>query len=203
MKLNDLYKWQEFVLVETPELGPDQALSPTIDDFYERFLPTGQTIENFELWGFSVGDQRAFALVKDKEFYTVLVAKTLDDFPGEKRKETLVIQQTETPEKFRGREYSPALIDGLAKLGYRIISDSTLSKSAFAVWNKLLVKRKDNIKFWDTNKHKFTDEDPIDKENIRYVLEHVMFTQDRGILDDRVFWIIADHQTQQKLPLQP
>lgn len=194
MNLEDMYSWPELVVAEAPVIGPDQH--PMKDDrehglidpnFLDQLVSTDKKIEGNTLFALKINDDIGFQLRNnDGEVLTTLVAQIINNFPGLKKRDTIIISRTETPTSYRGMGYSPSLIDGLTNLGYRIVSDSQVSPAAQRVWDKLELIR--DVKYWDNQSKRYTVGHPKGNPNIHYVLERFFFRPSSKIVNDPSFW---------------
>lgn len=128
---------------------------------------SGNTIEGYKLYSKWFGSDVIFALV-DKEILSVMVATLIPNFPS-KDKKTIQTKRTWTPEQYRGKGYSSALYSGLPKMGIRVVSDAQLSPASLGVWKNL--KKVWRLKAFDWDTNQFTDEDPLKKSTVSFVLE--------------------------------
>lgn len=186
MLLEELLTPPTLIIKETPMVGLDQPLELKDPNILKQLEPTGQDIEGYDLYAKKVNDQIIFALKHNDQILTVLIGREITDFPGPKKVSTIMVNRSWTPPTSRGKGYSPALYDGLGRLGYRILSDRQASKNALRVWSKLSTKHK--LKAFDWNTKQYTNKDPTDDPNISIVLEHEICINMAGILKDSLVW---------------
>lgn len=186
MNLEDLLSFPDLHIVEAPEQGSSQQLGLNNPQLLNTLKPTGHNIEGNQLVALAINDGIMFALKDSSEqTLTVLIATNISDFPGPP-KNTLRIDRSWTPEELRGRGYSTALYDGIAKLGYRLVSDVQLSPEAQRVWDKLSTKRE--LKFWDRRTRQYVEHDRDNDPHIQYVLEHATYWKPSTLVEGFKFW---------------
>lgn len=186
MKLSDI---TNIYLTEVDVHRTSQVLDfvdPVLNDLSEliKILKnTKRTIEGFKLYSAQFEDEIIFALVKDEQIFSVLVAKFIKDFPSDKKMKTIQLERTWTPPEQRNRGYSSALVSGLTKFGFRVVSNKQLSPQALGVWKK--IKRVFNVKAFDWDMLQYTVKNPETDSNVSFVLEQGAPYYNGGILHER------------------
>ena len=191
MKLTDLFKRNIITVTEAPELGPTQQLGLNNTEMLNQLDDTGYNIEGFPLLAKKFGDEIVFA-IKDKEtgdILSVIVGQIISDFPSNDDRETFQVLRSWTPPEFRRLGCSHALYYGLARLSYRLISDTQQSPEAQKLWFKLQQKLPDRVRLFDLQSLEYTESDPQENKDIVFVLEGTIRNQQKdSILEDSKFF---------------
>lgn len=180
MKLEDLYAYP---ILEIFQGSLQSGISD--DKALEQLKPTGTTIEGLSLCSVQIGDQIVFSLNKDDTVMTYVVGTLVNDYPGD-AKPTLAIQRSFTNEQLRNKGYCEALYFGLARAGYRLISDLQLSAEAISVWKKIATKRP--VGGFDTKLKQPTDKDPFTNHDVCMVLESPAHAKQSPLLEDTKYF---------------
>lgn len=190
MLLADIFKPTIFRIAEAPQIGSDQPLGLFDPNILNQLEDTKQNIEGFPLFAKRFGDQFVFA-IKDRQqnVLSVLIAAQVDDFPSNDNRETIHVQRSWTPPESRRKGYSRALYYGLARLRYRILSDTQQSSAAFQMWQSVKQETPDRVKLFDLTTQEYTNENPEDNKNILFVLEATTRNQNAdSILEDNKYF---------------
>lgn len=181
MKLEDLYSYPVL------EIFQGSSQDGVIDEeTLQQLQPTGTTIEGLTLCSVQIGDQIIFSLNDQDEIMTYIVCTPITDYPGP-TKPTIAIQRSFTPEQYQNKGYCAALYYGLARCGYRIVSDLQLSPEAISVWRKIAAKRPTSG--FDTISKQPTDKDPFINHDVCIVLESPAHAKQSPLLEDTKYFI--------------